>query len=218
MVNRMPSGVQRVTKPVSPLFKPSIEIIRESIAISEQLREEHLLRLLEGDDYRLYCLVSEGQVAAAAFVYLPRDEHFGHLDYMAVRSDLRNQGLGATLFQALVDIVSQERPGADYLLLEVDDDRRGDSADQLIARRRIGFYRRLGAKLLTNVHYLFPSHNGPPVPMRLMAYEFHQGKPISKSAIGAAMGAIFTVVHGRSANDPLLLSIIGALPSTAILE
>ena len=137
---------------------------------------------------------------------------------MAVRSDLRNQGLGATLFQALVDIVSQERPGADYLLLEVDDDRRGDSADQLIARRRIGFYRRLGAKLLTNVDYLFPSHNGPPVPMRLMAYEFHQGKPISKTAIGAAMGAIFTVVHGRSANDPLLRSIIGALPSTAILE
>jgi ribosomal protein S18 acetylase RimI-like enzyme len=218
MLDRIASGVQRVTNPASPLFRPSIKIIQESIAANEQLSADRLLRLLENDDYRLYCLVSEGHVAAAAFLYLPRDEGFGHLDYMAVRSDLRNQGVGARLFRALVDVVSDERPGADYLLLEVDDDRRGDSAGQLIARRRIEFYRRLGAKVLTNVHYLFPSHNGPPVPMRLMAYEFHQGTPISRGAIASALGAIFTVVHDRGADDPLLASTIRALPSTAILE
>ena len=209
--------VQRVIGPSSPLFRPSIDIIHQSIPASEQIDEPRLLRLIERDDYRLYTLRIDGQVVGAALLFLPSDERFGLLDYMAVRPDLRNRALGSTLFRALIGIMSEERPGADCLILEVDDDRRGDDDARLMAGRRIRFYQRLGAKLLANVDYLFPSHHGPAVPMRLMVYRLHDEATLSRAALGAAIGVIFTSIHGRAKKDDLLRRITEQLPSELVL-
>jgi len=210
--------LEQVGSTSSPLFAPCLEILRESIAPNEQLRDQKRKKLLERDDYRMYAFLLDQSVAATAILYMPKAEPFILLDYMAVRADLRSLGLGSKLFQELVKIAHRERPAAGYLILEVDDDRadpvRVDSAN----RGRIEFYRRLGAQLLSNADYLFPSPTGLGVPMRLMVYRLCPGSRLSRETIRATVENIFREIHGREKNDTLLRSILDQLPSQLIFE
>jgi GNAT superfamily N-acetyltransferase len=210
--------LQPVLGALSPLFNSCLGILRESIPPSEQLHEQKLKKLLERDDYRMYALILNATVAATAILYLPKSEQFVLLDYMAVRADLRSLGLGSMLFGELVKIASQERPAAGYLIFEVDDDREDSTSADSINRRRIEFYRRLGAQLLSNADYLFPSPTGPGIPMRLMVYRLRPEIELSQETVRLAVENIFREIHGREKNDTLLRSIVDHLPSDLILE
>lgn len=210
--------LDRVPDLSSPLFRPCSEVLRESIPSSEQLSDQRLTQLLARDDYRMYALVLNGAVAATAILYLARAEDFVLLDYMAVRADLRNRGLGSMLFQEVAKTASRERPAASFLFFEVDDDRGGSDAARSINRRRIEFYRRLGAKLLVNADYVFPSSTGAGVPMRLMVYRLRPETELLQESVGRAVENIFREVHGRGKDDTLLRSIVEHLPSRLILE
>lgn len=208
----------RITDPSSSVFAASLEILRESISPSEQLGDEKLRRLLERDDYRMYSLVMNAAVAATAILYLPKAEPFAWLDYMAVRPELRGRGLGSLLFQELVKTATSEMPGASYLIFEVDDDRNDSTRLDSISRQRIEFYRRLGARLLSNAEYLFPSPTGPAVPMRLMVYRLRPGAELSQESLREALENIYQEIHGRKKDDPILRSTVDNLPSHLVLE
>jgi len=210
--------LERVPDLSSPLFRPCSEVLRKSIPSSEQLSEQRLTELLARDDYRMYALLLNGAVAATAILYLPRAEDFVLLDYVAVRADLRNRGLGSMLFQEVVKTASRERPAASFLFFEVDDDRGVGDAAPSINRRRIEFYRRLGAKLLVNAEYVFPSSTGSGVPMRLMVYRLRPETELLQISVGRAVENIFREVHGRGKDDTLLRSIVDHLPSRLIME
>ena len=210
--------LERVSAVSSPLFRPCSELLRASIPSSEQLSDPRLAQLLARDDYRMYALLLNGAVAATAILYLPRGEDFVWLDYMAVRAELRNRGLGSALFHEVTKTASRERPGAAFLFFEVDDDRDVGDAARSINHRRIEFYRRIGAKLLVNAEYLFPSASGAGVPMRLMVFRLRPGVELSQELVGRAVENIFLEVHGRSKDDMLLRSIVDHLPSRLILE
>ena len=210
--------LERVADPSSPHFTPCLGILRESIPPSEQLGDAKLKKLLKRDDYRMYALLLDATVVATAILYLPKAQEFVLLDYMAVRVDLRGRSFGSKLFRELVKIASRESPAAGYLIFEVDDDR-GDSPDVgSINRRRIEFYHRLGAQLLSNANYLFPSPTGPGVPMRLMVYRLRPETKLSQETVRAALENIFREIHGREKNDALLQSIVDHLPSRVVLE
>ena len=210
--------LERVPDLSSPLSRPCSEILRESIPSSEQLSDQRLTQLLARDDYRMYTLLLNGAVAATAILYLPRAEDFVLLDYMAVRADLRNRGLGSALFHEVTKTASRERPAAAFLFFEVDDDRGVRDAARSINRRRIELYRRLGAKLLVNAEYVFPSLTGAGVPMRLMVYRLRPEIELLQESVGSAVENIFREVHGRGKNDTLLRSIVDHLPSRLIME
>ena len=210
--------LERVPDLSSPLFRPCSEVLRKSIPSSEQLSDQRLTQLLARDDYRMYALLLNDAVAATAILYLPRAEDFVLLDYMAVRADLRNRGLGSMLFQEVVKTASRERPAASFLFFEVDDDRGVGDAAPSINRRRIEFYRRLGAKLLVNAEYVFPSSTGSGVPMRLMVYRLRPETELLQISVGRAVENIFREVHGRGKDDTLLRSIVDHLPSRLIME
>jgi len=211
-------ALERVTGPSSPLFAPSLAIIADSFPAAERLPIQRLARLLAGDDYRLYSLTASGDVTAVALLYLSVARPFALLDYMAVRADLRGKGNGSTLFREVVNTLRGERPLAEWLLLEVDDDREGSEEQRGANSRRIQFYRRLGARLLANVPYRFPSPSGVDVPMRLMAYGLREEAMPSPQALGSAVEDMFAQIHARNESDPLLRWILANLPPALILQ
>ncbi len=204
--------------PLSSLGSSCLEILRASIPPAEQLGEKRLRTLLGRDDYRMYALVEGANPVATSILYLPRSELFAFLDYMAVRSELRGRGLGSLLFRELVTIASTEKPDAGYLIFEVDDERKDSAGRYSVNRRRIEFYRRLGARMLSNVEYLFPSPDGPGVPMRLMVYRLQAKNELSQQNLRAALENLFQEIHGRKKDDSLLRLIVDNLPCHLVLE
>lgn len=210
--------LERAMEPSSHLFVASLAILTQSIPGEEQLPTHHLAKLLAGDDYRLYAYHSNAEVYACALVYLPAGNDFAWLDYMAVRSDMRDRGIGSKLFQGVVSVARGERLAAEWLLLEVDDDRDDSEEMRQTNRMRIRFYRRVGAQLLSNVPYRFPSPTGPSVPMRLMAYQLRQGAELSPQYVRRVIASVFSDIHRRDMSDPLLAWILNHAPSTLVLE
>jgi ribosomal protein S18 acetylase RimI-like enzyme len=188
----------------SPLFDRSLLLLEQSISGYAQLPRVRLMKLLSGHNYRLYTLRFRDEVAGVALLYFSPGLPFVLLDYIAIHSDRRNQGLGSAFFRMLTELMPREKPSADWLIFEVDDDREGPEEKRAESRRRIEFYRRLGADLLANVPYRFPSAHGMPVPMRLMVYRLRPGAKLSPADIGAAIADTFVHVHGRTSDDDLL--------------
>ncbi len=209
---------ERALQPLSDLSVASLGILAEAIPARELLPARHLTDLLAHDDYRLYAYHSNAEVWACALIYLPTGSDFAWLDYMAVRSDMRGRRIGSKLFWEIAGVASAERPAAQWFFLEVDDDREGSEETLQANRKRIRFYQRLGAQLISNVPYRFPSPTGKAVPMRLMAYQLRRGARLSPENVRRAIEGIFSGIHGRSMSDPLLAWIVGRMPSALDLE
>jgi len=73
--------------------------------------------------------------------------------YFAVNRELRNKGLGSQMYRELCAQLTSGGIRALIFEVEIPEDAESKEGRQL-AERRIAFYRRLGAKLLTGVHYL----------------------------------------------------------------
>jgi ribosomal protein S18 acetylase RimI-like enzyme len=168
--------------------------------------------LLAAGKYRLLAYVDGEDVQGVALVYFSDELRFAWLDYFAVRCDVRGQGLGSDLFREIVRMVIQQSPKPDWLLFEVDDDYEGDARREADCQRRVEFYRRLGARVLENVPYKFPSAFGEPIRMRLMAYEIRSGAKLTANDLKNAVRAIFLNIHGRGSDDSLLRWFEANLP------
>jgi GNAT superfamily N-acetyltransferase len=193
-------------------FEQCMDILREAISPETQLPPERLRNLLAGGRYQFFSYRNGDEVVGTALVYFPVRLPFAWLDYFVIHSDLRGKGLGSDLFREIARLSSEQSPRLEWLLFEVDDGRDGDAERQATSERRIAFYRRLGARLLQNVSYKFPSAFGEPLPMRLMAYSLQQNATLSPDMLRRAVADVFTHVHGRNVDDPLLQWFSAALP------
>ena len=202
----------RVADTNSHEFEQCMAILREAISPETQLPHDRFLNLLAGGKYQLFSYRRAEEVTGMALVYFPAPLPFAWLDYFVTRSDLRGQGLGSTLFHEIATLASEHAPPLDWLLFEVDDGRDADAERRTLSERRIAFYQRLGARLLQNVSYKFPSAVGEPVPMRLMAYSLRRDATLSPHMLRCAVEDIFIHIHGRSADDALLQWFKAALP------
>ncbi len=100
------------------------------------LRE--MLRESERGEYRPWCLFDEGEVVGEAFVWTPV-AGFCLFDYLCVTPPRRNDGLGSTLIQKLLEA---ERGNVLFGESEIPD----YAPDRAMAERRLAFYRRNGAR------------------------------------------------------------------------
>ena len=201
-------ATERVTDFRSPVFDRCLLILEESIPADARLPSSRLMDLLAGNAYQLWCFRRASElgdgVAGAALLYFSTDLPFVLLDYLAIDAARRNQGLGSAFFRGLASRISTEKPGADWLILEVDDDREGSEEHRATSRRRMEFYRRLGAQLLANLPYRFPCADGDFLPMRLMVHRLRPEARLSLGGITAAIEETFLHIHARNSGDELL--------------
>lgn len=91
-----------------------------------------------------YAFVQEDELLAYAFFVQSETTHTALLDYFAVVSAFRGQGVGS---RALV-LLREEIPFLDGIVLEVEDpERTADKDEILLRRRRIAFYERAGVHM-----------------------------------------------------------------------
>ena len=206
--------LQRVTDANSRVYRDAIVILHEAIAPEAQLPEQRFHDLLAGGRYRLFAYAEGDDVRGVALVYFSDDLRFAWLDYFAIRSDLRGRGLGSDLFRAIVQMAGEQSAQPHWLLFEVDDDYEGDLQREFYCKRRVEFYRRLGARLLENVRYKFPSAFAEPIRMQLMAYQLRPDSTLSPHDLSQIVKEVFLDIHGRGNNDDLLRWFQEDLPIT----
>ena len=204
----------RATDPRSQRYHDTLAILREAIAPEAQLPERRFHDLLAAGNYQLFAYAEGDDVRGVALVYFSDELQFAWLDYFAIRSELRGRGLGSDLFREIVQVTSNQDPKPDWLLFEVDDDYEGDLQREAECKRRVQFYRRLGARVLENVPYKFPSAFAEPIRMRLMACPLRSGVSLAANDLKRVVAEIFLNIHGRGNNDDLLRWFQENLPRT----
>lgn len=161
-------------------FPPNEKILVSSIIKiisdkSDNTQEMHIIAGLDEDE-KFICM---------AMYQLPTNKPVGVLWYMAVAPDQRGKGWGSKTYQG---ILSQLNPNVHKaLVFEVEIP--GESHSSPDAEKRIQFYQRNGAKLLTGIHYLQNvGWHQPPTPMHIM---IHPLQPLNAEAAFELAHSIF---------------------------
>jgi ribosomal protein S18 acetylase RimI-like enzyme len=177
-----------------PYFPAFMDIYQESFPLSEQMRFSWWLALLRKKEAdpdaggRLLVLIEEEVVVAMAYYEEGDADAPAYLWYLATRPDARGKGTGARLYQEILARV--EGAGSPALLFEVETPAEAallsvEAAD--FARRRIEWYRRLGAKLLGGIHYEQSVGWQPALEMHIMVHAFQEVDPGSAFACAKAV-------------------------------
>jgi GNAT superfamily N-acetyltransferase len=128
------------------------------------------------NEWLLSALADDGFVGLVHYATFP-ERRLAGLWGLATKPGLRGRGLGAEIYAALRARSAAE--GCDALIFEVErpDLAETDEARQF-AERRIGFYTRLGARLLTGIEYWqWVGPHQPPVSMRVMVHPVAERAP-----------------------------------------
>ncbi len=121
-----------------------------------------LLSLMERGIYAPYALFEDNRLVAYAFYWTAEEKKpYVMLDYFAVVPQERCKGRGSALLQEMLERFCQSGQGV-FGEVEVPDT--GDEAVDDLRRRRIGFYRRSGMRVLDFMTKCFG------VPFHVIAY------------------------------------------------
>lgn len=202
---------------------------------SEELKsKDQLRRLLCAGCYELYLGRHEpergasmrddadggcpsGPVVGYAFVYVPNEyapnePRVVWLDYFAIAPGQRGAGLGTAFVAALRERL---RGSGDGILLEVEPEASADPAERDLQRRRIAFYRRLGARRL-DIAYRFPTATGS-YPLLLFYLPIAPVSVLSRERIQRMVRAVYAEVHADVPDhERILESFIGTARDTPL--
>lgn len=187
------------------LLLPWLDLYETSFPPHERILVSGHLRVLQAraagvptDEHLLAAIDEAGAMVGMARVLIRPDE-VAYLWYLAVSPAARNRGLGSTFYREIVR--RAEEAGCRALIFEVEiPEREADEERRRLAQRRIGFYRRLGARLLAGIHYLQSvGPHQPPTPMHIMVHGFSPLDPqdaflLAQALFGDAVTATGTLI------------------------
>ncbi len=137
-------------------FRKAWKIYESSFSFDERRSLEMQKEVMKNKRYNFFVAI-KGNTVVGILTYWKLDD-FLFVEHLAVREDLRGQGIGR-------EIMTQLLKNKQKIILEV------ERPENEIAIKRINFYEKLGFKL-NKFNYIQPSYgkNKKPVPMFLMSY------------------------------------------------
>lgn len=161
-----------ITDPNDDLFVPWLELYETAFPPEEKVLVSSFLSLLKSkangdypDSYIQTVLDEESNVVAALRFDIVHDLRATYFWYMAVDPALRNRGIGSMCFEE----VQRRATEANTQVMVLEVEMSGHSPDPEMSARRIGFYRRHGAKQLTGIDYTQSvGPHQPAIPMHIM--------------------------------------------------
>lgn len=154
----------------------------------------------------LFICTCQQKICAFAFLFSLGKTRFVLLDYFSVLDELRSKGIGSNMMSFLKSELQNQTK---IMVLEVENPEFGE--DREMKEKRIAFYLRNDAVLLSNVRFLIPALDlsEKPVEMKLM---FLPKFKISKEECATLIHQIHTEVYPKQTTRELINEIIQGLP------
>lgn len=165
-----------------PLLLPWLDLYEtafppgERILVSQVLNVLHLQARGGSSGHLLAVVDPENTLVGIIFDEEPEGSEVAFLWYFAVRPQMRGHGLGAQIYQCLLKRLD---PRVRALIFDLEDPAEMDIPEAAaLAERRIGFYRRQGARLLGGIEYMqYVGPHQPPLPLLLMVHPTREISP-----------------------------------------
>lgn len=180
---------------------------------------ETVLAMLKQDsNYFLYAALKDESLAAFSLVYIFHDLQTALLDYMVVHPSLQRRGIGKILFGHTLNLFERKIKEPIGLLLEIQNETLAhDAKDRIIRIDRLAFYKKLGAKVITDRYLLPPQFGSEPEQTYLMIVPFIKDVSFSRELILRYVKEIHSrVYHYHS--DELIRRIGESIPANIILK
>jgi GNAT superfamily N-acetyltransferase len=164
----------------------------KEFAEEERKDYKHLAMLLNDGRYKLLLARDKDKeiIVGYALVYDIENLNVLWLDYLAIFSEYRNKGYGTLMLKKIIKYKWEEKIG---IFLEVEIPNSQDKQFRKNQIRRIGFYKRLGAKRLST-KYQLPTPNGG-FPMYLYFCPFNNVHVLHGDMIKKTIISVFEYIH-----------------------
>ena len=190
-------------------------IYEDSFPSEERRPFKELITDQHAGNYTMYVSFEKKKVKGIISLFRPSNCKFVLLDYFAVHPEYRSKGMGSGLFKELIAECQKTRK---ILCLEVEQPLSDDVTDDRC--RRISFYRKGGAKVLTNYTYLLPDldHSGVITKMCLMFVGGTTLVKMERSELAMFIESIFFHLYKRNMENEQLKHNLRELPTELILN
>jgi ribosomal protein S18 acetylase RimI-like enzyme len=195
-------------------FNEAIKIYDKSFPLSEKHTCDSVKEDVANGIYELIVGRHGEEVVFMALFWPIPETNFILFDYMAVKEEYRNMGIGSMFMENIFNILDVDRK---YLILEVENPDYGQDGE--LKRKRINFYRRYGARIMKDVRYILPPlSGGTSTEMVLMIMpEYGNGK-IQGRIVKDIIRKIYKELPGRDKNDFYLDLFIHNIPPIIELD
>jgi len=198
-------------------FRDAMGIYSDAFPDNERQPLAKIKYRVEHGNYSLIIAQKNKSVAGFSLLCPFKDLNFSLLDYMAVQKDQSSLGIGSKLFAKTMEFLKLDIPSS-FLLLEVEDPASGGPLERVARLRRVRFYQKLGAKVLTNFRYLMPPLAGnSPTNMLLMVYTGSNQVALNSQSLAHIVTAIYLEVYERDEDDQYLGQMLENLPDSIVL-
>ena len=189
-------------------FDAVFGIYESALPAAERKTRAELATLLERNDYAVIAARRGKQVGGFSVIFLPDQNTFSLLEYLATRQGCRGQGIGQALFEHALEL-SHGRT----LLIEVEAEC-GPEAERRLQRRRKRYYERLGCLTFESVSYKMPQLNSESPPaLDLMYHPNGMDTSISKDVMRTWITRIYSGVYNRQIGEPTIEAMLQDWPA-----
>lgn len=195
-------------------FDDAMKIYLDSIPAHERQDITLIRERINNKIERMFIGFDSEEIVLVVLVFPIKNTDFILFDYMAVKENHRNKGIGSQFLEKIFEFKGL----SDKIFIgEVEDPKYGKNRE--LRKRRVNFYRRNGAKILKNVNYLLPPLSGnDPTKMILMIFSKVKIDCLSGKLVKELIIQIYREVYSRDSKDNLLNSFINSIPSIIELE